>query len=345
MLSTNLAHYLNQQGYRTAVLLAGNDRPFWGVTPNTIWPNIISGRLSIDHAIQRNVFGVDLMVTKGHGHALGNLSTRTAGALADPLGLLNDYAYLVVDMAAGSSSPAIACCLSATEAIMVLTPESRSLSAGYEWLSKLSRYGFKGPVNMVLNQVEKPAIAQTVYARFRELAQKKLSIQTNLWGSMAPEQQLDADIPTQHPLSEALPHSKLLQSIGIIADRLLAEQPPENQTMPLSAFWQHFIEHLEKLPNLPFIPATSSPSDQPPPVPPAVTKTAPPPASSDTIEPQHHLQQHRELERQLAGIFKELRAIRNLLENKPSPEVDPVEVEGVPIDFDAFIRDHEDESH
>ncbi len=348
MFSANLAHYLNQRGYRTGVLVAGNDRPYWGVAPDTTWPNIITGRLSIDHAIQRDIFGIDLMVTKGHGHALGNLSTHTAGDLADPLGLLNSYAYLIVDMAAGISSPAIACCLSATEAIMVLTPEAKSLSSGYEWLSKLARHGFKGPANMVLNQVRKPAMAQTVFARFKDLAQKKLNIQTNLWGSMALERQLNANSPIQQPLTEVLPQSNLLQSIGIIGDRLLAEQPPENQTMSLGTFWRHFIKHLEKLPNLPFAPATAGSRGQEPQQPQAISEEAAPPSSPEAIESEHHLQQHRYLERQLAAIFDELRAIRHLMENRPSSkgeatnEVEPAGAEEIPIDFDEFIKDQKD---
>lgn len=348
MFSINLAHYLNEKGYRTGVLVAGSTRTHWGVEPNATWPNIIGGRLAIDHAIQRNVFGVDLMVTKGHGHALGNLSTRTAEDLVDPLGLLNSYAYLIVDMAAGVSSPSIACCLSATEAIMILTPETPSLSAGYEWMRTLAQNGFKGPVNIVLNQVRKPVMAQTVFGRFRDLAQKKLNIQTNLWGAMMLEQQLDTDITAQHPLADVLPQSKLMDSIGIIGDRLLAEQPPENQTMLLGTFWRHFIEALERLPNLPFRPEATGSYKQGAPPSPATSESVTPAAPREPLHAQGHLKLHRDLEHQLAAIFEELRAIRTLLEGKPSPvpltlsEDQMDETEEIPIDFDAFVRDQKD---
>ena len=55
-------------------------------------------------------------------------------------------------------------------------------------------------------------------------------------------------------------------------------------------------------------------------------------------------------ERQLAAIFEELKAVRSLLENKPTPmkeaanEDRAVEVPEFSIDFDEFISDQNDKS-
>jgi MinD-like ATPase involved in chromosome partitioning or flagellar assembly len=349
LLSANLAHYLNQKGYRTGVLVAGSDRPLWGVAPNTTWPNIIGGRLAMDHAIERDIFGTDLMVTTGHGHALGNLSTRTADHLDDPLGILDAYAYLIVDMAAGTSSPAIACCLSATETIMVLTPETPSLTSGYEWLAKLAQFGFNGPVNMVLNKVRKPAMAQTVYTRFRDLAQKRLKIQTNLWGSVNLDKDLNPGDHLQQPLKELLPRSKLLKAICTVGDRLLAEQPPENQTMPLSIFWQHFIQLLGSLPVLPFTPPAPETPRPESPKPFSGVDTAQAPISEEPAERSADQPTLRDLARQMSAIFEELKAIRKLLEGRPlsQPPVPPGikqnKGEEITIDFDDFVTGQEEE--
>lgn len=346
LLSVNLAHYLNQKGYRTGVLVAGSSGPIWSVAPNTTWPNIIGGRLSMDHAIERNIFGIDLMVTRGHGHALGNLSTSTAESLVDPLGLLNSYAYLFVDMAAGTSSSAIACCLAATEAIMVLTPETPSLTAGYEWLAKLSKHGYNGPINILLNQVRKPAMAQTVYARFRDLAYKRLNVQSNLWGSIPIEGEMDPNDLMQRPLTELLPHSRMLQAVRIIGDRLLAEQPPENQTMPLDTFWRHFIEHMEKLPVMSFKPpaAANQQPAAPQPEPGTDTGQASPTKLLDQRPSTIDSPSFQKLEEQLTAIFDELRVIRRLLEQNPAADPPPTqekrggEMEQLPLDFDDFVK-------
>jgi flagellar biosynthesis protein FlhG len=343
LLSANLAHYLSHKGYPTGLLVAGASTPLWGIAPDSTWPNIIGGRLSIDHAVHRDTFGIDVMVAQGHGHALGNLSTQTAEHLADPIGILDSYAYLIVDMTAGISAPAIACCLAASEAILVVTPEASSLTAGYDWLAKLTRYGFNRPANIILNQVKRTALAQSVYIRFRDLAHQRLKLQTNLWGSIAYEI-LSHPLETLHqPLVNIAPHSRLLQEIRIIGDRLLAEQPPENQTTPLSAFWQQFIAYLAQLPVLPFTPPsgealahTSLKHNSP-------ENAATMQASSEKHHATNQYQVLEHLNHQMAAILNELRSIRKLLEIKPPvvPASREAALAEIHMDFDDFISRHE----
>ena len=254
VLSTNLAHYLSEKGNRTALLVAGSATPVFEVHPDRTWPNILNGRIPIDQVIQSKIYGIDMVVTRGHGHALGSLSAQAAARLTGSIQSRQEYAYLVVDMAAGLTPPSVACCLAATESLLVITPDTPTLSAAYEWLSRLSRYGFRGPVNMVLNQVGKPALAQSVFIRFRDLAQKKLNVQVNLWGSLSFDESTGRPEALVRPFSVSQPHSKLLKEIQTIGDRLLAEQPPENQTQPLSMFWQTFVQKLHALPMMPVTP-------------------------------------------------------------------------------------------
>lgn len=351
LLSANLAHYLNHKGFHTGLLVAGSHKAIWSVSPDSTWPNIIGGRLSLDSAIFRDTFGIDLMVTHDHGHALANLSTQTAAHLADPIGILDAYAYLIVDMAAGISAPAMACSLAATETIMVLTPDTPALTSGYEWLAKLARHGFSGPINIVLNQIQKPALAQSVYVRFKDLAQKRLKVQSNLWGSLTRESFPDPEALLQRPLADVFPQCKLLQEIRVIGDRLLAEQPPENQTTPLRTFWQQFIHHLENLPTLPSTPPIrrSIPKESRLEAAQSTETAAPepsgPPSSLDAA------QAFQQLNDRMTAILDELKNIRKLLENRPpsrmASDPDQNEHSGLQIlmDFDDFIARQEKTSH
>jgi MinD-like ATPase involved in chromosome partitioning or flagellar assembly len=346
LLSANLAHYLNHRGYRTGLLAAGSDKAIWSVSPDSTWPNIIGGRLSLDSAIFRDTYGIDLMVTHDHGQALGGLSTKTAEHLAHSFDALDAYAYLIVDMAAGICAPAIACSLAATETIMVLTPDTPALSTGYKWLAKLVRHGFNGPINIVLNQIQKPALAQSVYVRFRDLAQKQLKVQSNLWGSLTRETFPDPEAPLQRPLVDLFPQSKLLQEIRIIGDRLLAEQPPENQTTPLRTFWQQFLHHHENLPSLPYAPPIGHPMPEENHQKAAQSSTTGPepagrPPSLDSA------QTFQQLNDQMAAILDELKNIRKLLENSLSARIasDPNRGERsgpqIQMNFDDFIARQE----
>jgi MinD-like ATPase involved in chromosome partitioning or flagellar assembly len=248
VLSANLAHYLNATGSRSALLVAGSADPVLGVQPKNTWADIKSGRMPIGRAIESTIFGVDVAVTREQ--RLDGFSTRHAQRLAESIRGMESYAYLLVDMAAGLTAPAVACCLAATESILVITADTPALTAAYEWLARLVQYGFKGPINMVLNQVSKPALAQSVFIRFRDLAQKRLNIQVNLWGSLSFDEDAQGPGALDRPLSIWRPHSKLLREIQIIGDRLIAEHPPENQTQTFNTFWQMFVDKHQSLPVL-----------------------------------------------------------------------------------------------
>lgn len=352
LLSANLAHYLNHRGFHTGLLVAGSHDAIWSVSPDSTWPDIIGGRLSLDSAIFRDTFGIDLMVTRDHGHALADLSTQTAAHLAGPIGMLDAYAYLIVDMAAGISAPAMACSLAATETIMVLTPDTHALTSGYEWLAKLARHGFSGPINIVLNQIQKTSLAQSVYVRFRNLAQKRLKVQCNIWGSLTRESFQDPEAPLQRPLADVFPQSKLLQEIRVIGDRLLAEQPPENQTTPLRTFWEKFIHHLENLPTLPSMPPIRhSISKESRPEAAQSADTAAPPEPSGPPSPLDAAQAFQQLNDRMTAIHDELKNISKLLENKAPSRIasDPDQNEHsglqIQMDFDDFISRQEKTSH
>jgi MinD-like ATPase involved in chromosome partitioning or flagellar assembly len=342
-LSANLAHYLGEKSSRTALLVAGSSHPILDVQPKRTWPDIIHGRLTINQAIESTVYGIDMLVTQGQADALVGLSPQATDRLGESIRDMHGYAYLVVDMVSGPAAMAVACCLAATESILVVTADTISLTAAYEWLGRLARHGFKGPVNMVLNQVKKPALAQSVFIRFRDLAHRKLNIQVNLWGSLSFDETAQEPGSLDRPLAISQPDSKLLGDIQIIGDRLLAEQPPENQTQPLELFWQAFIKQLQALPEMP-------------------DRLVPPQAAAEKEIHKRAVRQketaHKEgtkktqsdftaalndVTDQLSVIATELGTIRRLMENGAVPDRNAgsggtagSEIQTI-LDFDAFV--------
>ena len=343
VLSTNLAHYLSEKGNRTALLVAGSSTPVFEVHPDRTWPNILNGRIPIDQVIQSNVYGIDMVVTEGHGHALGSLSAQAAARLTGSVRSSQEYAYLVVDMAAGLTPPSVACCLAATESLLVITPDTPTLTAAYEWLSRLSRYGFRGPVSMILNQVGKPALAQSVFIRFRDLAQKKLNVQVNLWGSLSFDETTGQPDTLDRPFSVSQPHSKLLKEIQTIGDRLLAEQPPENQTQPLSMFWQTFIQKLHDLPVMPVTPHVRQTPTTKKVGPNAAPRKEAPDAGGPEQVPANVSNALLLVTDRLSTIAAELGAIRRLMENGThrnnvvGPDQAATSENQTVLDFEAFV--------
>ena len=313
LISANLAHYLASKGHRTALLSVGSRQPLWEVPPIATWPNVIAGRLPLGRIIHRDIYTVDIIVAHGHGHALGQFADLHEESLAAEIEAQDDYAYLIVDLADGISSAAVACCLASAENILVPSASTTALSAAYEWLAHLARNGMIRPVNLILNQTRKPAQTQTAYIRFRDLVHNRLELKTNLWGSIAYDAAVERWDALRRPLADIVPHSRIIKDIRTVGDRLLAEQPPENQTGQLITFWREFNRYLQQLPLTPVRP----------PAKPEAELTPGANSNPEVIDspPGSHTQGNQaaaleKVNRHLNLIFKELRAIRKLLESR-----------------------------
>lgn len=313
LISVNLAHYLTSKGHRTALLSAGSRQPLWDVPPIGTWPNVIAGRLPLEQIIHRDIFSVDMIVAQGHGHALGQFANQHEENLVTEIEALDDYAYLIVDLACDISSAAMACCLASTENILVPAANTPALTAAYEWLSHLAQNGMNRPVNLILNQVRKPTQAQSAYIRFRDLVHNRLELKTNLWGSIAYDAAADQWATLRRPLADIIPQSKIIKDIQNVGDRLLAEQPPENQTVQLITFWREFNRYLQQLPITPIRPHAKPKPDQSALDVDIAPETVDSPPGSDTQGNQPAAMEC--VNRNLNLILEELRAIRKLLES------------------------------
>jgi MinD-like ATPase involved in chromosome partitioning or flagellar assembly len=328
ILGANLSHYLNRKGHRTGLLVAGARQPVWGVEPENHWPAVLEGRLPLDKAIHKDIFGIDLMVARNCGRTLQELSTGNGTHLSQALETLGAYTYLLVDCTSLTSPPALACCLAAAATVVILTPDSAGLTAAYEWLARLVRHKFQGPVHMVLNQVDKPSQTRSIYLRFRDQVQNRLNLHTSYWGCLNNEPGIDPQAVQRYPLLQTMSRSELLKNIHSIGDRLVTDLPPQNPSGSPQAFWKRFLKYLRQIHN-----------DR------AVLKPDPPsvlegrPTTTDGRHPAtENAQALTWLNTQLTNIAHDLQAIRRLLEAGSASETAPAQ--GETLDFDAFIGRH-----
>jgi MinD-like ATPase involved in chromosome partitioning or flagellar assembly len=313
LISANLAHYLTSKGHRTALLSVGSRQPLWEVPPIATWPNVIAGRLPLGRIIHRDIYTVDMIVAHGHGHALGQFADLHEENLAAEIEAQDAYTYLIVDLAGGVSPAAMACCLASAENILVPAANTPALTAAYEWLAHLARNGLIRPVNLILNQARKPAQTQTAYIRFRDLVHERLELKTNLWGSIAYDAAVERWDALRRPLADIVPRSRIIKDIRAVGDRLLAEQPPENQTGQLIPFWREFSLHLQQLPMTPIRPPAKPAANLTPDGSGTPEAFGSPPGSHPLGDQAASLEN---VNRQLNLIFEELRAIRKLLESR-----------------------------
>jgi flagellar biosynthesis protein FlhG len=337
VLGANLSQYLNHKGHPTALVVAGARKPVWGVEPRNHWPDVLNGRLPLDNIIHRDVFGIDLIVTENCGRTLQEFCPKDASGLDGTWDILDTYTYLIIDLTAVISAATLACCLAATATILMMTPDPPTLTGAYEWLSLMARHDFQQRAVIVLDQVDNPVLAQSVYLRIRDLAQKRLKLQTNFWGSLSKEPKIDSRAGRRFPLSQTMPQSELLRNIHAVGERLVAEHPPQNPAGPFRDFWRCFLEHLEKMPDdrLPLdLKQPSAFTD----IPPMEDSRHPAMATSQTLTI---------LNARLASISRDLKAIRQLMEigfgqsaaNNLQKKAAPSQ--RASLDFDIFISQHQ----
>jgi MinD-like ATPase involved in chromosome partitioning or flagellar assembly len=324
-LAPNLSWHLTQGGYRTGLVVAGGRQPVWGIEPDSQWPDVLEGRLPLDQVVHRDVFGIDLVVAGNSSHTLQELCSRNGSDWHNALGPLEDYAYLIVDCAAQTSPSSLACCLAATTTLLVLTPDTNRLTAIYGWLSHLARHDLKGPIRIVLNQVDNPNQARSIYLRFRDQVRNRLGLQTSFWGSLSKENGTNPRDLELLPLSQTMARSGLLRNIHAIGDRLVTEHPPDSPAGSVQAFWKRFRDYLRQVPAEPSILQRK------------------PPAAPEDRTPMKDLRQPATgnaqalawLNTQLTSIAHDLQAIRRLLEAGPGPK--PAPLHGETLDFEAYI--------
>jgi flagellar biosynthesis protein FlhG len=329
ILGPNLSQYLSQKGHHTGLIVAGARQPVWGIEPDSHWPDILEGRLPLDQTIHRDVFGIDLMVAGDCGRTFQELCNRNGSHMNQALDALKAYTYLIIDCTALTSEPALAGCLAASATLMILPPDTARLTTTFELLTHLTRNGFQNPVHIVLDQVDNPAQARSIYLRFRDLVQNRLGLQTSLWGSLTKVSGIDPQTVCRYPLLQTMSQSELLRNIHGIGDRLVDEQPPESRSRSLKDFWQSFLKYLRQIPAEPAVPQRKRP---PVPHPPQPMKISRRPATENA-------QALAWLNTQLTHIARDLQAIRRLLE--AGPESNRTPSRGETLDFDAFIERHQ----
>lgn len=136
-----------------------------------------------------------------------------------------------------------------------------------------------------------------------------------LWGSIAYDAAVERWDALRRPLADIVPHSKIIKDIRVIGDRLLAEQPPENQSGQLMTFWREFNQYLQQLPMTPVPPPLKPEADLTPDgggTPKAIDN----PSGSRTRGNQAAALEN--VDRRLNLILEELRTIRRLLESRHS---------------------------
>ena len=302
------------------------------------------------------------------------LSTAQLSSLAGAFAHLETYDYFIFDTSAGVSKNVIAFCMSASEVILVITPEPTSLTDAYALMKILSLNGFKQTAKVVVNQSKNPKISQVAFSKLKDTVRKFLGIDLTPLGTIPSDVRVVEAVSAQQPYINLYPNTQATKSLKAIADQLLEKGTSNGEVFALDTFWHRCVDIFKaplKMPvkKIDISGEKATPAIQPPSghkleaSPPAAgpgpeitsSEAMPgvPPLSPASPIPQDVNQQLLEkLIEKVSTVSEELSGIRKAIEKgaftsyapgsggKRSETPPPI----IPLDFEAFLAEQESES-
>jgi MinD-like ATPase involved in chromosome partitioning or flagellar assembly len=259
-LSLNLAYQLSSLGQKVCLVdvdlgLANLDVVL-GLEADYTLEHILFEDVPLKEVIISIRPGLDL-IPGGSGVArLASLGKREQRKLVEQWAQLADYDYLLLDNSPGITPQVLAVCLSCKELLLVVTPETTSLTDCYALLKVLKNNGLALPPFLVLNKFGNRQQVQSIGKHFQKICLERLQLRLLPGGAIPEEKQFSAEFTYNAPLCSFAPTSAASKSISQIAQRLI-KRPRQNlfQDSP-ELFWEKCFRQINSRQGL-YLPAKS----------------------------------------------------------------------------------------
>ncbi len=244
-ISVNLAIYLAGAGYRTCLFDAdmglANVNILLGIYPEDNLADVIAGKKQLKDIVLKNVNGIDIIPGSSGVAKMAELPAETLHDLAQSFTEIDDYDYVIFDTSAGISKNVLSFCLSASEVVLVITPEPTSLTDAYALMKVLSLNGFTKTARVVVNQSKSPKIAQAAYTKLKDTVRKFLGVQLSPLGTVVADARVLEAVAAQQPLMVLYPNSQAARCIRSVGKNLL-EKAGNADAFPMETFWHRCME-------------------------------------------------------------------------------------------------------
>lgn len=221
----NLALVLARQGYRT-LLLDGdvdlaNVNVMLGVYPGMTLEHVVLGERTLDEVLLPVTGNLDLL--PGASGVPGCLEldiARREEFLEQLRELEQGYDRVIIDTAAGLSSPALHMVAASHLAALVITPDPTSLTDAFSLVKVLHRKGYRRTPSVIVNMARGATEAQTVYRRFSAAVSRYIGIQLHYLGAVWRDETIAQSISTQRPVAMMAEDDPSCRQFWTLADML-----------------------------------------------------------------------------------------------------------------------------
>lgn len=226
-LAVNLATTFAQMGQRV-LLLDGdlglaNVNVMLGVSPDRNAGHLLEGQYTFEEVVTRFQGLFDFLPA---GSALVHMAELEMGAQVKLLERLalnrRPYDVVLVDAGAGIGANVRLALSMADEILVVMNPETTSLTDAYALVKVARRGGVEGPFRVVVNRVRTAEEARDMYACLSSAAQSFLGVSASYAGYVYRDRAVERALREQTPFVQSFPDAPASRCVEALAKRLMS---------------------------------------------------------------------------------------------------------------------------
>ena len=242
----NMGYTLCKAGKRVLIFDAdlglGNMDVLLGLTPQYNLSHVIKGQKRLSDIIVNGPGQLKILPASSGIQELTKLTHSQKVDLFNELNLLLcDYDIVLIDTAAGISSNVLYFNASASEIMVVVTPEPTSITDAYALMKILSvKYNekhFRLLVNLAKNEKE----ADEVSRQLCLVANRFLDISIDYFGSILADTKVKSGVRKQKVVSEMAPMCQASRDFFQLSHKLIRTQPMVQRSENRPLIWQDIV--------------------------------------------------------------------------------------------------------
>lgn len=227
-LAVNLATALSRRGQRVLLidgdLGLANVNVLLGLSPDYNAAHLLDGSQPF-HRVVSSFKGLFDLLPAGSALAhLAELDMSDQVRFMERLELYRrPYDLVILDACAGIGGNVRLALSMADETLVVMNPETPSLTDAYALVKVAARSGCGGPFNVIVNRVRVAEQAREMYACLEAASRSFLGIEVGYAGYVYHDRSVERSTREQVPFVESFPGSPAAKCVEALADRVLGE--------------------------------------------------------------------------------------------------------------------------
>ena len=243
--STNLAVYLARKGYSTVLFDAdlglANAHLILGTYPGRNLSHVVMGIHDLESVLETGPYGLQLLSGGTGISEMASLGDSQIYQIASQVELLEErYDYVVIDTAAGISLTTMAFLYSASESVVVTTPDITAMTDAYALLKTLVRHHPGSRTWILANRTRRQNEGPEVFRRIQSVTRKYLNHAPRFLGTIPDDPLISASIARRRPFILTHPRTPTSRAFLEAARTLRREAPvrpftdlPTDRVLPL----------------------------------------------------------------------------------------------------------------